>query len=151
MSRISSHLKKHRSLWKSPLWPPYLIIISVTSVSISLSTRTADKILDWFGSCKDKLKSDNCDFIALFVYYPLAKFSFILEKIGLNFHNFPLYFYRNLSFYVMRTDSRDRFGSPMEKRYSKKKITLMMKNAGLEKIKFKNSLPFWTVVGFKKK
>ncbi len=92
-----------------------------------------------------------CDFIALFVYYPLAKFSFILEKIGLNFHNFPLYFYRNLSFYVMRTDSRDRFGSPMEKRYSKKKITLMMKNAGLEKIKFKNSLPFWTVVGFKKK
>ena len=92
-----------------------------------------------------------CDFIALFVYYPLAKFSFILEKIGLNFLNFPLYFYRNLSFYVMRTDSRDRFGSPMEKRYSKKKITLMMKNAGLEKIKFKNSLPFWTVVGFKKK
>ena len=51
----------------------------------------------------------------------------------------------------MRTDSRDRFGSPMEKRYSKNQIRQMMKDAGLEKIKFKNSVPFWTVVGYKKR
>ena len=75
----------------------------------------------------------------------------MFEKIGLDFKNLPLHFYRNLSFYVMRTDSRDRFGSPMEKRYSKNEIRQMMTSAGLEKIKFKNSVPFWTVVGFKKK
>ena len=51
----------------------------------------------------------------------------------------------------MRTDSRDRFGTPLEKRYSKKEIYHMMKKAGLEKIKFKNTVPFWTVVGHKKK
>ena len=39
----------------------------------------------------------------------------------------------------------------MEKRYSKKEISIMMKDAGLERIKFKNSVPFWTVVGIKKK
>ena len=50
----------------------------------------------------------------------------------------------------MRTDSRDRFGTPLEKRYSKEEIHQMMKEAELEKIKFKNSVPFWTVVGHKK-
>lgn len=92
-----------------------------------------------------------CDIIAFFIYYPFARISLMFEKIGLDFKNFPLHFYRNLSFYVMRTDSRDRFGSPMEKRYSKNEIRQMMTSAGLEKIKFKNSVPFWTVVGFKKK
>ena len=91
-----------------------------------------------------------CDLIAIFIYYPFAKFSLLVEKFGLNFKNFPLHFYRNLSFYVMRTDSRDRFGTPLEKRYSKKEIYKMMKDAGLEKIKFKKSVPYWTVVGFKK-
>ena len=92
-----------------------------------------------------------CDIITILVYYPLARAAWIFEKIGLNFNNFPLHFYRNRSFYVMRTDSRDRFGTPLEKRYSKNEITQMMKDAGLEKIKFKNSVPFWTVVGFKKR
>ncbi len=92
-----------------------------------------------------------CDLISIFIYFPLAKISLITESIGLNLKNFPLYFYRNTSFYVMRTDSRDRFGSPLEKRYSKKQIYQMMKDAGLEKIKFKNSVPFWTVIGYKKK
>ena len=91
-----------------------------------------------------------CDIIAFFVYYPLAKTSLILESIGLNFKNFPLRFYRKSSFYVMRTDSRDRFGTPFEKRYSKNDIYQMMKTSGLEKIKFKNSVPFWTVIGYKK-
>lgn len=91
-----------------------------------------------------------CDLIAIFIYFPLAKISLISESIGLNLKNFPLYFYRNTSFYVMRTDSRDRFGSPLEKRYSKNQIYQMMKEAGLEKIKFKNSVPFWTVIGYKK-
>ena len=92
-----------------------------------------------------------CDLIALFIYYPLAKISFFFQNIGLNFKNFPLYFYRNSSFYVMRTDSRDRFGTPFEKRYSKKDINKMMKDSGLEKIQFKNSVPFWTVIGYKKR
>ncbi len=91
-----------------------------------------------------------CDLIALFVYFPLAKISLIFEKIGLEFKNFPLRFYRKSSLYVMRTDSRDRFGTPFEKRYSKNEINKMMKDSGLERIQFKNSVPFWTVIGYKK-
>ena len=92
-----------------------------------------------------------CDIIAVLVYYPLARFILLIEKIGFDFKNFPLYFYRSKSFYVMRTDSRDRFGTPLEKRFTKKEIFKMMEISGLEKIKFKNSIPFWTAIGFKKK
>ena len=91
-----------------------------------------------------------CDIIAVFIYYPFARFVLLNEKIGFKLNNFPLYFYRSASFYVMRTDARDRFGTPLEKRFSKKDIYKMMKQSGLEKIKFKNNIPFWTVIGFKK-
>jgi SAM-dependent methyltransferase len=92
-----------------------------------------------------------CDIIAVLVYYPFARFILISEKIGLELKNFPLYFYRSSSFYVMRTDARDRFGTPLEKRFTKKEIYKMMKRSGLHRIKFKNSLPYWTAIGFKKK
>lgn len=92
-----------------------------------------------------------CDFIAAIIYFPISRLLLIFEKIGIILKNFPLFFYRNRSFYVMRTDSRDRFGTPLENRFSKKEIYQMMKENGLEKIKFKDNLPFWTVIGFKKK
>lgn len=92
-----------------------------------------------------------CDVIAIFIYFPLAKIAMILEKVGVNLKNFPLYSYKDTSFYVMRTDARDRFGTPLENRFSKKEIYLMMKKAGLEKIKFSDEIPFWTAIGFKKK
>lgn len=92
-----------------------------------------------------------CDIIAITIYYPFAKVALFIEKFGYNFKNFPLYFYRSKSFYVMRTDARDRFGTPLEKRFSKKEIDKMMKNSGLEKIRFKNDPPFWTAIGFKKR
>ena len=92
-----------------------------------------------------------CDIIAIFIYYPIARFILLIKKIGIDFKNFPLYSYHSRSFYVMRTDSRDRFGTPLEKRFTKKQILKMMKESGLEKIKFKNSIPFWTAMGLKKK
>jgi 2-polyprenyl-3-methyl-5-hydroxy-6-metoxy-1,4-benzoquinol methylase len=92
-----------------------------------------------------------CDIIAIFIYYPIARFILLMKKIGIDFKNFPLYSYHSRSFYVIRTDSRDRFGTPLEKRFTKKEIYKMMQKSGLEKIKFKNSTPFWTAVGFKKK
>ena len=92
-----------------------------------------------------------CDFIAIFIYYPISRLVNIFEKIGFNAKNLPLYFYKSKSFYTMRTDARDRFGTPLEKRFSKKEIYQMMKHSKLEKIKFKIGPPYWVAVGFKKK
>jgi len=92
-----------------------------------------------------------CDVIALIVYYPFARFVLLSEKFDLMFKNFPLHFYRSKSFYSMRTDARDRFGTPLEKRFSKKEIHKMMQISGLEKIMFRKNAPFWTAIGYKKK
>ncbi len=97
------------------------------------------------------LKFITCDLIAIFVYYPISRLALILNIIGFDIKNFPLYSYRSKSFYVMRTDARDRFGTPLEKRFTKKEIYEMMVQSGLEKIKFKNGSPFWTAIGFKKR
>ena len=88
--------------------------------------------------------------LAFLVYLPLARFSWILEKTGLNISNFPLSAYRNLSFYTMRTDAMDRFGTRLEQRFSREQIKTMMEQAGLEKIEFSDNEPFWCAVGLKK-
>ena len=91
------------------------------------------------------------DFFALFVYYPVARILFILDKLNLDVRNIPLNYYKNLSFYTMRTDSRDRFGTSLEKRYTKKQIFNMLHKAGLHRIKFSQKTHlYWCAVGFKK-
>ena len=87
--------------------------------------------------------------IAVVVYFPLARTAFYLGKLNLNISNFPLSSYKNLSFYTMRTDALDRFGTILEQRFTRNEIKNMMENAGLENIKFSNSKPFWVAVGYK--
>lgn len=87
--------------------------------------------------------------LAVGIYWPAARTSRLLEKSGLCVDKFPLSQYRNSSFYTMRTDALDRFGTRLEKRFTKLEIRTMMENAGLEKIVFSNS-SFWTALGYKK-
>jgi SAM-dependent methyltransferase len=90
--------------------------------------------------------------MALFIYLPLAKFSWLLKLIGFNdkfCDTLPLGTYRNLSFYTMRTDALDRFGTQLEQRFSRAEVESMLKKAGLVDIKFSNQIPYWCAVGFK--
>lgn len=88
--------------------------------------------------------------IALTIYLPLARFSFFLEKLGLDVDAIPLSFYRHRSFYVMRTDALDRFGTKLEKRFTKTEISQMMERAGLENLVFSDRAPYWCAVGYRK-
>ena len=90
------------------------------------------------------------DVIAAIVYFPLARLSLLLDKVGINAVSIPLFFYRNHSFYTMRTDSRDRFGTPLEQRFTKQQIKSYMERSGLIDIKFSNNAPYWCAVGIKK-
>ena len=63
--------------------------------------------------------------------------------------SWPLSYYRDKSFYVMRTDALDRFGTRLEKRFSKRQIKAMLESAGLKNIQFSHKLPYWCAVGFK--
>ena len=96
-----------------------------------------------------KLRYVSSQIISIIVYFPLARFALFLEKLNFNVSNFPLSSYKNLSFYTMRTDALDRFGTRLEQRFTRKEIKNMMQNAGLENIEFSNSKPFWVAVGYK--
>jgi hypothetical protein len=96
------------------------------------------------------LKMIICEIIAFLLYFPIARISFYLEKLNFNVSNIPLSYYRNKSFYTMRTDSLDRFGTTYEKRYSKKDITKMLLSKGFVSIKFSEKKPFWCALAYKK-
>lgn len=95
------------------------------------------------------LKHAVTDLIAISIYWPLARLSNALERLSINTEALPLSYYRNLSFYTMRTDARDRFGTPLEKRFSRAEIEIMMHQAGLSDIRFSNSPPYWCAVGIR--
>jgi hypothetical protein len=95
------------------------------------------------------LKLIVCHMIALIVYWPLARFSKVLDSFGINVSSIPLSAYRNKSFYTMRTDAHDRFGTRLEKRFTQKEILEMMEKAELKDIQFSPKEPFWVAVGIK--
>jgi ubiquinone/menaquinone biosynthesis C-methylase UbiE len=88
---------------------------------------------------------------AVSIYLPLAKTALALEKMGFNVDNLPLSAYRHCSFYTMRTDALDRFGTRLEQRFTQQQIRKMMEQAGLENIQFSSEVPFWCAVGYRKK
>lgn len=98
----------------------------------------------------NRLKHVVTDILALIVYLPLAKAAKLLSAIGVDARNMPLYLYKDFSFYTMRTDSRDRFGTPLEQRFTKAEIKAMMETAGLEEVSFSDNEPFWCAVGMKR-
>lgn len=95
------------------------------------------------------LRSAAAELLALSVYYPLARGSKFLDKIGVDVENMPLSSYRNLSFYTMRTDALDRFGTKLEQRYSRADIAAMMQRSGLGSIVFNDDTPYWVACGVK--
>jgi ubiquinone/menaquinone biosynthesis C-methylase UbiE len=88
--------------------------------------------------------------IAATVYWPLARFSLLAEKAGVDPSYIPLNGYRNRSFYTMRTDALDRFGTRLEQRFSRDQIRQMMIDAGLTDIRFSDTMPFWVACGSKR-
>lgn len=88
--------------------------------------------------------------IAVLIYYPLAKVARLMERLGMRVDHFPLSAYRDKSFYTMRTDALDRFGTRLEHRFTKKAIEEMMSAAGLIKIRFSEKPPYWCAVGHKR-
>jgi len=89
--------------------------------------------------------------IAATVYWPLARIARAIERRGVDVSAFPLSFYRNSSFYTMRTDALDRFGTRVEFRFTRDEIRSMMEQAGLEHVAFGEMEPFWCAVGRKRR
>jgi ubiquinone/menaquinone biosynthesis C-methylase UbiE len=99
-----------------------------------------------------KLKRIVCGFLAVILYMPFVLLCRLLRILGMpeKFRQkIPLQIYEKASFYIIRNDSLDRFGTPLEQRFSKKEITQMMTKAGLTDISFSPNAPYWHAVGKK--
>ncbi len=96
------------------------------------------------------LKKPVCDCLAFTIYFPLALLSRLKKKMaGDAYKKIPLSYYHDKTLNVMRNDSLDRFGTPLEQRFSKADITEMMQACGLTEIRFSQNEPYWHVVGKK--
>jgi ubiquinone/menaquinone biosynthesis C-methylase UbiE len=98
-----------------------------------------------------RLKSLLAEIFAATVYWPLTRSARLCEKVfGTDVGNWPLSAYRWRSYYSMRTDALDKFGTRLEQRFTAAQITAMMEAAGLTDIRFSQAVPFWCAVGIKK-
>jgi len=113
--------------------------------------RISDIFRKKISNLNKKYKTVICEIIAFFIYLPLARLSLLLVKLNVNIKKIPLSYYRNKSYYTMRTDALDRFGTSYEKRYSKSEITQLLKKHVFKLIKFSSLKPYWCVVSYKKK
>lgn len=95
------------------------------------------------------LKRVVCDILAVFIYMPVILFGRFIKIIGLKkiANKLPLGGYHNQSFFVIRNDALDRFGTKLEQRFSKSEIIEMMKRSGLEEIVVSTNPPYWHAVG----
>lgn len=119
------------------------------SAAFKLAWRASDLLRRGICRLPAPLKHAVTAAIAVCVYWPLARLSRILEALGVNVQSIPLSYYRRHSFYTMRTDSRDRFGTPLERRFTRPQIAAMMQAAGLVDIRFSERAPYWCAAGIR--
>jgi SAM-dependent methyltransferase len=99
-----------------------------------------------------KIKHFVCDVLAIIFYMPfilVGRFVKFLEFKNLA-RQMPLHGYQNRSFFMIRNDALDRFGTRLEKRFSKKQIIELLEAAGLTDIVISPGIPFYHAVGKKK-
>ena len=103
-------------------------------------------------SMPQKLKAFFCDVTAVLFYMPLIGFARLLRNMGVSpkiWSKIPLSAYHDKSFFVIRNDALDRFGTPLEQRFSRAEIHTMMTNSGLSEIVFSENPGYWHAVGKK--
>jgi SAM-dependent methyltransferase len=112
--------------------------------------RASDLLRRALSKAPFRVKSAMAEALAALVYWPLARLARLVEALGGSVPNWPLSAYRWRSYYSMRTDALDRFGTRLEHRMTKAAIAAMMEQAGLGQIAFSPSVPFWCAVGRKR-
>ncbi len=117
------------------------------------------KSLFWLGEmvrkavCKLPMSSKAfvCDVLAIVVYMPFIILVRLMILLGLKKAalKMPLAAYHNKSFFIIRNDSLDKFGTSLEHRYSKEQVIAMMSKAGLSDIIVSNGIPYYHAIGRK--
>lgn len=92
-----------------------------------------------------------CDALAVGVYMPPIWIGRALDAAGYGelSRRLPLSYYQTKSFFIIRNDARDRFGTSLEHRFSRRDVIEMMQNAGLVEVTVSENMPYWHAIGRK--
>jgi SAM-dependent methyltransferase len=97
------------------------------------------------------IKRTVCDILAVVLYMPFVLACRFFTAVG--FKKFakkiPLYDYADKSFFIIRNDSLDRFGTTLEHRFSKQQVIELMEKSGLKNIVVSPATPYYHAVGEK--
>lgn len=97
------------------------------------------------------LKRISCDILAATTYMPFIYIGRLLNSVGLkNLSNkMPLKDYQYKSFFIIRNDALDKFGTTLEQRFSKEEVIMLMQNSGLNNITVSPYSPYYHAIGKK--
>src|SRR5919199_6979382 len=105
--------------------------------------RTTDLARRVISRSPSRVKAAVTTAIAAAVYLPLARLARLASRSGRDVQRLPPSFYRDRSFYTMRTDAFDRFSTRLEQRFTAAEIRAMMAAAGLVDVVFSDGPPYW--------
>ncbi|MEO8721662.1 MAG: class I SAM-dependent methyltransferase [Ginsengibacter sp.] len=93
-----------------------------------------------------------CDVFAIIFYMPFILLGRLFNFFGCRnlAKRMPLQGYQNRSFFMIRNDALDRFGTRLEQRFSANEIIEMMEGAGLTEVVMSSGIPYYHAVGKKK-
>jgi ubiquinone/menaquinone biosynthesis C-methylase UbiE len=111
--------------------------------------RMSDLIRQIVSRLPAKIKHLVCDALAIIFYMPLVLAGRFFNVLGFEriAKRMPLHGYQNRSFFMIRNDTLDRFGTRLEKRFSAKQVKEMMEDAGLTQVVISDGIPFYHAVG----
>jgi SAM-dependent methyltransferase len=90
-----------------------------------------------------------CDAAAVAIYAPLVAVATVMKRLLPHsgaYQSVPLHSYVGKPWKIIRNDALDRFGTPLERRFSKADIAAILETNGLTGIRFGDEMPRWRVV-----
>jgi SAM-dependent methyltransferase len=97
------------------------------------------------------LKKATCDVLAVILYMPFVYISRFFTFTGFKklAKKIPLSDYADKTFFIIRNDSLDRFGTTLEQRFSRDEVIALMGRSGLSNIVVSPASPYYHAVGEK--
>jgi ubiquinone/menaquinone biosynthesis C-methylase UbiE len=98
------------------------------------------------------LKQLMAEIISFAVYLPFVFLARICKALFPRrewYKKIPLSYYHNKSLTIIRNDALDRFGTPLEKRFSRVEIEKMLTDGGFSNIIFSEKTPYWHCIAQK--
>jgi SAM-dependent methyltransferase len=114
--------------------------------------RMADLLRRFVSRLPSPIKLAAAETAAVTLYLPFIAAGRLVRRLApesRRHERLPLHYYLDKPWKIVRNDALDRFGTPLERRFSRDEIARMLTAAGLTDIRFGETMPKWRVTARK--